>query len=370
MSFPVQRSASPASKRPSRFALSTVVCLCVMVSNVGWTRSADGAEASDGVVATERLRLTPEVRDSISRGLKYLAQDNVQNDDGSWGGGTNPVAETSLTLMAFMVQGHIPGRGIYGEKIDNGIIFLINKGQSQRGFLGSGKNHAAMYEHGLAVLALSEAWGQSKNTRLRHTLRRAVDVILRSQNKAGGWRYEPEPKDADLSMTVMQLVALNSAKESGIAVPEETMRRAKDYVLSCQDNTSGGFRYMPGNGEPGFARTAAGVMSLIMCGYHKDVKAQNGITRGMEFLINYPDNKKFAKNYPRFHYSHYYAVQAMYQSRNKNHIRAWYPKIATTILSKQGSDGGWDGAHGKAYGTSLSILILGVPYRYLPIYQR
>jgi hypothetical protein len=322
------------------------------------------ADAQEAVQRVGVARLSPEVRASISRGLEYLAKPGVQNEDGSWGSNSNPTAETSLGLMAFMLKGYVPGRGAYGRKMDNAIVYLINKGQSQRGFLGTTNNHAGMYEHGLAILALSEAWGQSKNPNIRNTLRRAVDITLRAQNKEGGWRYNPEPRDADLSMTVMQLVGLNSAKESGIAVPDATMQKATEYVLKCQDPTSGGFKYMPNSGEPGFARTAAGVMSLIMCG-HRDHKATQ---RGLAFLQAYPD-QKFEKNYPRFHYSHYYAIQAMYQS-GEDDFQAWYPRISATILSKQSNDGSWQGAHGQAYGTSLSILILGVPYRYLPIYQR
>ena len=121
---------------------------------------------------------------------------------------------------------------------------------------------------------------------------------------------------------------------------------------------------MPQSGEPGFARTAAGVMSLIMCG-QRNHKATR---RGIAFLKAYPD-RKFEKNFPRFHYSHYYAIQGMYQA-GEAEFQAWYPRIASTILNKQEKDGSWRGAHGQAYGTSISILILGVPYRYLPIYQR
>ena len=121
---------------------------------------------------------------------------------------------------------------------------------------------------------------------------------------------------------------------------------------------------MPNSGEAGFARSAAGVMSLIMCGQ----RGHKATQRGLAYLKAYPD-QKFDKGFPRFHYSHYYAVQAMYQF-GEAEFQAWYPRISATILAKQQSNGSWQGAHGQAYGTSLSILILGVPYRYLPIYQR
>jgi hypothetical protein len=358
----------------------TLVLVAAMIA--AWTatnRWSGLVQAQElGTQRVNNVRLTPEVRTAISKGLAYLAKPESRNKNGSWGGDSNPVAETSLSLMAFMLQGHVPGRGRYGQVMENGISYLVNKGRSQRGFLGTPNNHAGMYEHGLAVLALSEAWGQSKNPRIRSTLKMAVKIILSSQNNmmvtigdepdspkvpAGGWRYNPEPRDADLSMTVMQLVALNSAQESGIAVPQKTIDLATNYVLACQ-HSSGGFTYMPNSGEAGFARTAAGVMSLIMC----DQRTHPATHRGLESLKAYPSHK-FDKNFPRFHYSHYYAVQAMYQFGDAE-FQSWYPKISATVLSKQEGDGSWSGAHGKAYGTAMSILIIGVPYRYLPIYQR
>ena len=344
----------------TRLINSLTICITGFAVLCGTVSAQDKPAQSVGVA-----RLTEPVVTAINKGLASLAKKGVQNADGSWGGNQNRVAETALSLMAFMLPGNVPGRGVYGRHMNLAIEYLLNLGKSQRGYIGTPRNHAGMYEHGVAVLALSEAWGQSKNPRIGSALRAAVDIILRSQNREGGWRYSPEPRDADLSMTVMHLVALESASEAGISVPQATIDKAKDYVLSCQDETSGGFKYQPGGGEPGFARTAAGVMSLIMCGQRNLKQTQ----RGIAFLKAYPENVKFGKGFSRFHYSHYYAMQSMYQSGDAD-FHLWYPKISATILSTQKEDGSWSGAHGTAYGTSLSILILGVPYRYLPIYQR
>ena len=324
---------------------------------------APKAAPADAPGQVGTTRLTPAVRRAISKALVYLAK--TQKADGSWGDRSHVVADTSVSLMAFMLQGHVPGRGVYGRRMNRAITFLLTMGKSQKGYLGTPRNHAGMYEHGLAILALSEAWGQSKNTRIRDALRKAVDITLRAQNSEGGWRYNPEPRDADLSMTVMQIVALNSAREAGIAVPDRTIERAKGYVLKCQDKDSGGFCYMARGGEPGFARTAAGVMSLIMCGQRR----HSATRRGMAYMIHYPPDTKFSRKFSRFHYSHYYAIQCMYQFGDRT-FKAWYPRVSATILGSQSSDGSWDSQHGKHFGTGVSILILGVPYRYLPIYQR
>ena len=68
-----------------------------------------------------------------------------------------------------------------------------------------------------------------------------------------------------------------------------------------------------------------------------------------------------------FFYAHYYAVQAMFQGGDEWY-QNWYPSIRESVLAKQAPDGSWPEAN--EVGTPFAILILGVPYRYLPIYQR
>ena len=325
----------------------------LLISAVLWPALAPGQERA-------AVRLSPEARKAITQGLEYLAK--AQGKDGSWGGNEHSSADTATALLAFMLQGHVPGLGQYGALMEKGLDYLLALNEKQLGYMGTPNNHAGMYEHGLAILALSEAWGQSKNVKIRDALRKAVDVTLRSQNNEGGWRYSPQPNDADLSMTVMQLVALNSARESGISVPDATMQRATVYVLSCQDPSTGGYAYQP-HSEPGLARTGAGVMSLIMCG-QRDHPA---VKRGLLYMKSYPD-RKFA-NISRFLYTHYYCTLSMYQFGDEEFMR-WYPPVAATLIARQARTGHWEGEVGPVWDTAMSILILGVPYRFLPIYQR
>jgi len=311
---------------------------------------------------TETAKLSPEVRTAIDRGLAFLA--SRQLDDGSLknqspGSSQYPVSDTALALMAFMVQGHVPGRGEYGKTMDAAIAYLVNV-EPQSG-------STVLYQHGLKTLALSEAWGQSKNTKIRDALRAAVDVILRAQNGAGGWRYSLQPVDADLSVTVMQLVALNSAREAGIAVPDQTIQKAVGFVLSCWNPVGGGFCYQPSRGEenPRFVTTAAGVMSLIMSGQRDHPKTRRGLT----ILDAFPDVKFNPSQGTYFLYGHYYAIQDMYQAGDK-FFQPWYPKIAATLVKAQWKDGSWDIQEGPIFSTAMAVMILGVPYRFVPIYQR
>jgi squalene cyclase len=304
--------------------------------------------------------LSESAERAIQRGLEYLARS--QNADGSWGK-TYPAAETAVSLMAFMVKGHFPKRGKYGTVLDKAVNYILKRSEAAgTGYLG-GQEHG-MYEHGLATLALSEVWGESDRQEVGKALKKAVEVILKSQNEQGGWRYAPQPKDADISVTVMQIVALASAKEAGIAVPDSIIDKAIKYVLKCQNKTDGGFAYQPG-GESGMARAAAGVLSLMMCGQRET----SAVKQGLDYLRKYPENK--FKDVHFYYYAHYYAIQCMYQAGD-DYYQPWYPNVRNSLLSKQTSDGSWpEGERASpAFNTGVAILVLGVPYRFLPIYQR
>ena len=340
-------------KRPVAFV--ALACLATLVA-LAPSDALGGAADRKVQVA----HLSPEAERAIKRGLEWLA--SHQNKDGSWGSRYQP-AMTGLSLMAFMVKGYFPERGLYGSKLDRAVAYLLRKGAESGGYLGSSPQ--GMYEHALATLALSEAWGMTGREGVRDALKRAVMIILRAQNAEGGWRYQPQPIDADLSVTVMQIVALASAQEAGILVPLQVIRKAVAYVKACQNKSSGGFGYQRGGGSPRFGSSAAGLMSLLMCGERKS----KAVERGLLYLKRMPESKFEKESF--YYYGHYYSIQAMYQA-GEGHYQQWYPQIQKALLRKQQADGSWAGGRGgdNSYGTSMAILILGVPYRFLPIYQR
>jgi len=332
---------------------------CVVVAVIAGLLAAPkhcayAAGAEDRVKVAE---LTPEVENAIDRGLKFLA--GGQAPDGSWGQ-SYKVASTSLTLMAFALKGHFPKKGQHGLMLDRGVEYLLKRSNEGAGYMG-----VNMYEHGLATLALSEVWGMSDREEIRDALKRGVEVILKAQDASGGWRYDPRPAGADVSVTAMQLVALSSAREAGILVPAKTIEKAVKYVKGLQVKANGGFGYVDASG-PIFSRSAAGLMSLMICGQHDTPAVQNGL----KYLKNLPDSK-FTNFSGFFMYGHYYAVQSMYQA-GEDSYQDWYPHIRDSLLVKQQPSGYWGAPENgeAAYGTSMAILILGVPYRYLPIYQR
>ena len=87
-----------------------------------------------------------------------------------------------------------------------------------------------------------------------------MKIIVNSQNKDGGWRYQPVRADADISVTVCEIMALRAARNAGLFVPNETIDRSIDYVKRSQ-NADGGFMYMIQGGESAFPRSAMTVFT-------------------------------------------------------------------------------------------------------------
>ncbi|MBS3820770.1 MAG: terpene cyclase/mutase family protein [Phycisphaerae bacterium] len=321
------------------------------------------ASAHDTEQIDEAPELTERTEKAIDRGLKFLA--SIQNDDGSWSrkDGEYSVANTALALMAFMVQAQFPGEGDYGDKLDKGLDYLIRESKaSADGYLGTN-----MYAHGLATLALSEVWGMcsvEKDDDVLRALKRAVEVIRRAQTLQGGWRYNPRPTEDDVSVTVTQVVALASARQAGIVVPDTTIDKAIDYITSCWHKESGGFRYMPHRTNPKFPRSAGAVYALQLSG-RRDAEQ---VAAGLRYLREQPEEVFRRSDW--YYYGHYYAIQAMVQAGDDAY-RAWYPKIRNALLAKQKDDGAWQGGEGgRPQSTAMAIIVLGTPYRYIPVYQR
>jgi hypothetical protein len=311
--------------------------------------------------------ITPEANDSIQRGLAYLAK--RQLEDGSFGttGNGRNVAVVGLAGMAFLASGSTPGRGDYGENLDRSIDFLLEN-ISESGLIAApeGAARGPMYGHGFAALFLCEVHGMTDRPALRDSLARAVELIVSSQNREGGWRYEPQPRDADVSVTVCQVMALRAARNTGIAVPRETIDRSIDYVKGCQ-NADGGFRYMLNEGpkDSGFARTAAGVVALYNAGLYDTPE----ITAGLDYLALHLPGKEDAHQEAYYFYGHYYAVQAMWHAGGQR-WSTWYPAIRDELLARQRDDGSWIDPVAPEYGTAMACIVLQTPNNYLPILQR
>ncbi|MGO8690255.1 MAG: prenyltransferase/squalene oxidase repeat-containing protein [Thermoguttaceae bacterium] len=313
--------------------------------------------------------ITPAAQRAIDKALGWLA--GRQNDDGSFGSGAYRanVGICGLSGMALMAGGSTPARGPYGQQVDRALDYVLANAQAS-GFIcePAATSHGPMYGHGFATTFLAECYGMSPRPDLREKLSKAVKLIINCQNKEGGWRYYPQRDDADISVTVCQVMALRAAHNAGIYVPTETIDHAtKDYVLRCQ-NADGGFMYMlSAGGDSAFARSAAAVVALNSAGRYGGPEINKALDYLMQFRPAEGATRRGLEGY--YEYGHYYAVQAMWQAGGDRWAR-WYPAIRDELISRQQEDGSWVSSFGPEYATAMSALVLQMPENQLPIFQR
>ncbi|MCJ8331906.1 MAG: terpene cyclase/mutase family protein [Lentisphaeria bacterium] len=313
-----------------------------------------------GKAPSERIHITKlskEAENGITKGISWLKRN--QNEDGSYGQ-KYKITYTSLALMAYMVQGHIPDEGIYGKNMNRCISYLLSRARKHNGYFADETSNV-LYQHSYATLALAEVWGHSKRSDIGPALKRAVNILFRSQSRDGGWRYQPNSSaGSDISCTIAAVQALASAGEAGIRIPESVTNRAKRCVRRYQNPRTGKFGYTAGgSGNGTMYQAGAGPLSLFMLGDRSSVQ----LKRGIASMFKYSQASITSENDLL---AHYYCMQASYQKGPKLY-KHWYDAISKKLISQQSPGGGWSGG---VYHTSLAILILAVPYRYLPIYQR
>lgn len=353
-------------------AFTGVLVLCVGLTPL---RAQEAQPAPEGEAVATGPEITEALQERIDAGLRALS--DIQAEDGSF-----PVARfqkhvgiTSLACIAFMADGNLPGRGRYGEQVERGLDFVLSNAQETGLLAGDDVSHGPMYGHGFATLFLGEVYGMTKgggdverSRRLHDALVRACRLIIESQNDEGGWRYNPTPVDADISVTICQIMALRAARNAGIEVPKETIDHAVEYVRQCQAD-DGGFRYQLGRGGSAWPRSAAGVASLFYAGVYEGEE----IDKGLEYLRSaaLPGGPGAAQPgaASHYYYGHYYAAQAMFLAGG-DRWDEWWPAIRDELMDEQLEGGTWRDVYGDAYATAMALIVLQMPNRYLPIFQK
>jgi hypothetical protein len=317
-----------------------------------------------------------ETRAAVERGLAWLAA--KQNPNGSWtnrvgyklyddyfGEDNDSVDVTAIAGMAFLAGGHVPGRGKYGGSIKRAVEWLLTKVRDEDGYISHGGSR--MYSHAFATLFLAEVYGMTRQDAIKPKLKRAIDLIVNSQNKEGGWRYQPIPVDADLSVTVSTLQALRAARNVGISVPLDTIQKATRYVENCATRRGFTYQSVAGYGisdtRVSFALTACGIVSLYSAGQYDSFRVRDALRVLPQWRHTLVSNKL------HYYYGHYYACQAMYLAGGQ-YWTDYYPVVRTEILKMQKEQGYWEDEVGAPYATAMACVILQIPCEYLPIFQK
>ena len=343
-----------------------ILLLCLL--QAAW--SPEGAHAQGASTSRDRARgeITTESRLATKRGFEYfLRRVRVSgNMDSEY-----PVAVNALVGIAFLAGGVTEKSGptSYSGALRRCTEALLKR-QDDSGYFNDGRSQ--MYGHGFATLYIAELYGMGgdREKRLQDALRRAIRVIERSQGTDGGWDYEPLGGErtgaSDTSITVCQTMALRAARNLGIVVDKGVVNAARRYIQRAQ-NPDGGFRYRAVQGtfrqeNSEFPRSAAGVCILYSLGdYHS-----GAIRRGFEYLQK---NAWKLNLFP--YYGQYYCSQAMFQAGGQ-YWRDYYPRMRDLLIRKQRLDGSWKASarENEVQVTAMALIILQLPQRLLPIFER
>lgn len=320
---------------------------------------------------------------AVARGLTWIA--THQGPDGRWAldtfnqhgncrctgfGQRNDIAGTAFGLLPLLGAGehHRNPKARYGKHCERGLKYLITK-QGQDGNFGGG-----MYAHGLATIAMCEAYAMTSDPLLKYPAQKAVNYIRSAQHDAGGWRYQPR-QAGDTSVVGWQVMALKSGQMGGLEVDDArnpTFAKAMKFLDSVMLSDGSGYGYTAPSAAP--TMTAVGLLCRQYLGWGP---RNANLLSGVQTLKKTPPGKLNSMYY------YYYATQVMHHMGGDD-WKGWNEKMRDMLVSKQDkgdknphSRGSWNpqgDAHGGAGGrlmlTSLSLLTLEVYYRHLPLYRR
>jgi len=337
--------------------------------------------------AVEKLGGNDASEAAVDRGLEWLAKH--QHPNGKWsidelnctdhedcpedGAYQADAAATGLALLAFLGAGNTHQDGQYQAVVDRGLKFLIDRQKKDGDLFANGSDYTWLYSHGMAAIALCEAYGMTKDETLKGPAQLSLDFISAAQHPTfGGWRYKPR-FESDTSVSGWQLMALKSGEMSGLSVPQSTYRKIGMWLDKVEaENSPGTFSYHPSQG-PTEAMTAEG---LLMRQYLGAKRTNTKLIAGADYL-----KMRLPRMESRDAYYWYYATQVMFHMQG-DHWAAWNANLRDMLTDVQAKDGPtrgswspteptkdkWGPSGGRHYLTCLNLLMLEVYYRHLPLY--
>ena len=347
---------------------------------------------------------TPATELAVELGLEYFAR--YQSAAGHWsldrppepngnaaaGGLMNAdTAATGLALLSFLGAGYTHQEGKYRDTVRRGLDWLrANQHSDGRLYSANTDRHesARMYGHGIASIAVCEAYGMTRDEELRLAAESAVSFILGAQHPArGGWRYIPG-QESDTSVSGWQLMALKSARMAGLDVPAEAWEKVSHWLDTARSAEGSQYVYNPHASDndaqrlgrlPSLAMTAEGLLMRFYLGWDGEHPAT---IAGADYLAENLPQLGTADKPLRDTYYWYYATQVMFQMQG-DRWKAWNERMRPMLVEGQELEGPlagswdpwsplpdrWASAGGRNYITALNLLMLEVYYRHLPLFR-
>ena len=346
---------------------------------------------------------------AVERGLDFFAR--MQFPDGHWslhqlppgvkldepalGQMESDTAATGLVLLTYLGGGYTHLDDKHRVVVRKGVDWLIQHQKPNGDLFSGGSKYTWFYSHGIASIALCEAFGMTQDPELRNPAHKAIDFIVKSQHPLhGGWRYDVRPDtgqstETDTSVTGWQLMALKSAQMAGLEVPAATFQKINGWLdYAATSSGDGRYVYNPNANptpeqqhgrEPSLAMTAE---SMLMRMYLGRKREDPQLIEGAEYLMANLPADGTPEEPLRNCYYWYYATQVMFQMQGP-YWTAWNERFRPLLQNSQESAGDltgswhpskpvqdrWGAAAGRMYVTAMHLLMLEVYYRHLPLFR-
>ena len=350
----------------------------------------------------ERFGGSPSAERAVEMGLEYLARE--QFEDGRWcldrsprnhdaetaefGQMSSDTAATGLALLSFFGAGYTHLGEKHRDTVRGGVAWLVRHQRDDGNLFTGGSDYVWLYSHGIAAIALCEAYGMTGDPALREPAQRAIGFIVRAQNKSlGGWRYEPG-RESDTSVSGWQLMAMKSAMMAGLQVPDAALARTRQWLDVAQSDGGARYAYNPYAADtreqragrvPNSAMTAEGLLMRLYLGWKgTDERIRTGAGHLLENLPELDDKGDSRRDV----YYWYYATQVMFHIGG-DRWKTWNARLRPLVEQSQTQEGEfagswsagspvrdrWGHAGGRHYVTTMHLLMLEVYYRHLPLFQ-
>ena len=336
---------------------------------------------------------------AVEAGLEWLAAH--QQKDGGWSlyfadscgrcshSGTSwsnrRTAATALALLSFLGAGYShQTESRHKRVVESGLSFLIRDVNGGIDGEAIKRDDLRMYSHGLATIALCEAYAMTKEQDPKSLLgvaaQRSLQFIETAQDsEGGGWRYRPNQQPGDTSIFSWQLMALKSGRIGGLNVSQSVLYGAQDFLESVKWDGGRRYNYLP-SGEWDANRedspktcTAIGLLMRMYLGW----KPGNPfLDDGMGQIVRWGYTQRAGQC--NLYYA-YYAALALHHYGGE-HWESWNGGLQELLIRTQSRQQGCEFGSwyfqdsycdigGRLLNTALAVMILETPYRIMPLYR-